>query len=162
MVCPSCSKENTQDSFFCTWCSAYMPSPVKGSKAGLFQRFMALVLDPLIALVLYLGAIAVVGGVTGSADAGVVAAVLFPIMYFIWYLTLMRQGLSPGKKLFGLRVIDHQTGEIPGFGKMFVRELVGRSLSGFVFGIGYLWAIFDKNAQAWHDKIAGTVVVRGR
>ena len=29
-------------------------------------------------------------------------------------------------------------------------------------GIGFLWIAFDSEKQAWHDKIAGTVVVRTR
>jgi len=39
-----------------------------------------------------------------------------------------------------------------------------RALSCFlslaVAGLGFLWIVFDDNRQAWHDKIAGTVVVR--
>jgi uncharacterized RDD family membrane protein YckC len=29
-----------------------------------------------------------------------------------------------------------------------------------VAGLGFLWIGFDHGKQAWHDKIAGTVVVR--
>jgi uncharacterized RDD family membrane protein YckC len=29
-----------------------------------------------------------------------------------------------------------------------------------VAGIGFLWIAFDPGKQAWHDKIAGTAVVR--
>jgi predicted anti-sigma-YlaC factor YlaD len=43
---------------------------------------------------------------------------------------------------------------------MLVREIVGKFVSGLFLGIGYFWAIFDKEGQAWHDKIAGTVVTR--
>jgi uncharacterized RDD family membrane protein YckC len=39
-----------------------------------------------------------------------------------------------------------------------------RALSCFlslaVAGLGFIWIVFDPNNQAWHDKIAGTVVVR--
>ena len=39
-----------------------------------------------------------------------------------------------------------------------------RALSCFlslaVAGLGFIWIAFDDNRQAWHDKIAGTVVVR--
>jgi uncharacterized RDD family membrane protein YckC len=28
-------------------------------------------------------------------------------------------------------------------------------------GLGFFWIAFDPEKQAWHDKIAGTVVVRG-
>ena len=30
----------------------------------------------------------------------------------------------------------------------------------FVTFLGFLWALWDKKNQAWHDKIAGTVVIR--
>jgi uncharacterized RDD family membrane protein YckC len=29
-----------------------------------------------------------------------------------------------------------------------------------VAGLGFIWIAVDENRQAWHDKIAGTVVVR--
>jgi uncharacterized RDD family membrane protein YckC len=40
-----------------------------------------------------------------------------------------------------------------------VRAL-GCFLSLFVVGLGFLWIAIDDERQAWHDKIAGTVVVR--
>lgn len=160
MDCPTCEEEVRPDAFFCNWCDAFIPSPDRGSKANLFRRFMALVLDPLIAAVLYFVALGVFGGL--SEDLGVVAAVVFPVGYFIWFLSLLRRGLTPGKKLLGLKVVDHQSGAIPGYGKMFLREIVGRMLSAMVAGLGYLWALFDRNAQAWHDKLAGTVVLNVR
>jgi uncharacterized RDD family membrane protein YckC len=40
-----------------------------------------------------------------------------------------------------------------------VRAL-GCFLSLFVVGLGFVWIAFDENRQAWHDKFAGTVVVR--
>jgi uncharacterized RDD family membrane protein YckC len=29
-----------------------------------------------------------------------------------------------------------------------------------VFFLGFLWIIFDREKQGWHDKIAGTVVIK--
>ena len=40
-----------------------------------------------------------------------------------------------------------------------VRAL-GCFLSLVVVGLGFLWIAIDSERQAWHDKIAGTVVVR--
>jgi uncharacterized RDD family membrane protein YckC len=40
-----------------------------------------------------------------------------------------------------------------------VRAL-GCFLSLAVVGLGFIWIAFDDANQAWHDKIAGTVVVR--
>jgi uncharacterized RDD family membrane protein YckC len=39
-----------------------------------------------------------------------------------------------------------------------------RALSCFLslaaLGLGFIWIAFDEEHQAWHDKIAGTMVVR--
>ena len=40
-----------------------------------------------------------------------------------------------------------------------VRTL-GAFLSVFCAGLGFLWVLFDDQQQTWHDKIAGTIVVR--
>ena len=158
MNCPSCEKEIMPDSYFCTWCDDYIPSPHKGKKAGVFARLVALVLDPLIAVVLYLIGVGLFGAI--SEDLAVMAMILLPLVYFVWFLVLLRKGLTPGKKLLGLRVVTQDRGEVPGFGRMFVREIVGRIASGLFFGLGYIWALFDKNGQAWHDKMARTVVLK--
>ncbi|GFP19667.1 hypothetical protein HKBW3S03_01172 [Candidatus Hakubella thermalkaliphila] len=174
MICPSCNNEIMPDSCFCAWCSDFVPDPAKGKKANLFTRWAALIIDPLIAFGLWglsamtLGLLAVMVG-SISEDLAGAAGVLFsvlafvlPIAYFVWFLSLLPKGLTPGKLILGLRVVDHQTGAIPGFGRMSLREIVGRFLSGLFFGLGYFWALFDKNAQAWHDKLAGTVVLKAR
>jgi uncharacterized RDD family membrane protein YckC len=35
-------------------------------------------------------------------------------------------------------------------------------VNSIIFGIpiGFIWAAFDKNKQGWHDKMAGTYVVK--
>jgi len=40
-----------------------------------------------------------------------------------------------------------------------VRAL-GCFISIVVIGLGFIWIAFDPEKQGWHDKIAGTVVVR--
>lgn len=42
----------------------------------------------------------------------------------------------------------------------FMREVVGKTLSTLAFLLGYLWAFFHPERQAWHDLIADTLVVR--
>ena len=37
---------------------------------------------------------------------------------------------------------------------------VASLLSLAVMGLGFFWIIWDPEKQAWHDKIAGTLVVR--
>lgn len=68
-------------------------------------------------------------------------------------------GQTLGKKLVKIKVVRSDNSPKVGFIKAFIREVVGKFLSSF-FLLGYLWVIWDKKKQAWHDKLAGTVVVK--
>lgn len=159
MDCPSCSKPLPGDSFFCHWCRTYAPAPRKGTKAGLFRRWVGWMLDIPLFVAVTMAAIALAA--TVSQDLAMLVAVLFPLGYLTWCTYLFRRGTSPGKKLLGLHVVQQESGAIPGFGAMVIRETIGRYvLSLLIFGLGLLWALFDKDAQTWHDKLAHTVVLR--
>ena len=67
-------------------------------------------------------------------------------------------GQTPGKMIFGLKVVQ-STGEQMTFGIAFLRW-VGYIISGTVFYLGFVWIAFDGRKRGWHDKIAGTVVIR--
>lgn len=66
---------------------------------------------------------------------------------------------TPGKMAVGLRIVDARTGEHPSNG-----QLIGRYLAYYLsllpLGLGYFWVAWDARKQGWHDKLAGTVVVR--
>lgn len=68
---------------------------------------------------------------------------------------------TPGKMMISARIVDAATGEAPSTGQMIGRYL-GYFLSTVVFGLGFVWIAFDRKKQGWHDKLAGTVVVRPR
>ena len=57
-----------------------------------------------------------------------------------------------------IRVIDVDTGGPIGYGRAFVRY-IGRILSAIVIFLGYLWMLWDRERQCWHDKLAGDYVV---
>jgi uncharacterized RDD family membrane protein YckC len=68
-------------------------------------------------------------------------------------------GRTPGQKLLKLRVVDAQ-GRRPGPPRIVVRVLA--TFLGLLPGaLGWLWAAFDLEKRALHDRIAGTYVVRG-
>jgi uncharacterized RDD family membrane protein YckC len=68
---------------------------------------------------------------------------------------------TPGKMAIAARIVDARTGAKPTTG-----QLVGRYLGYYVAMIplfaGIVWVAFDPRKQGWHDKLAGTVVVRQR
>ncbi len=66
-------------------------------------------------------------------------------------------GRTPGQKLMRLRVVDAGARR-PGVLRTLVRVTV--AWIGLVPGaLGWLWALFDLEHRAWHDRIAGTYVV---
>ena len=167
MKCPACQKEIMADRRFCTWCEAYVPNPRVGTKAGVARRFWAHILDMVVLVLLFIVVMVVLGGMvaaTGSSQSAVGAIVLFVFLTFCAYIAVLfsflARGLTPGKYLAGEQVVEHLSGRNPGIGRMLLREIIGKWVSGLVFGLGYLWAIWDKDGQAWHDKIAGTIVVK--
>jgi uncharacterized RDD family membrane protein YckC len=68
------------------------------------------------------------------------------------------RGSSIGGIVFDLRVVRIDGRDID-WETAIVRAL-GCFLSLAAAGLGFLWIAFDAAKQAWHDKIAGTVVVR--
>lgn len=160
MNCPKCKKEIDADRLFCLWCETFVPAPDAGVKAGIFRRWLATAIDPAIAVISYLLIVAVLGSaVSGGAGKVAVAALVF-VGYAAFYLSLLAKGMTPGKYILGERVVMKLDGGAPGLGVMLLREVVGKIISGLVFGLGFFWALFDKDNQAWHDKIAATVVVK--
>lgn len=73
---------------------------------------------------------------------------------------VLRQA-TPGKMAVHARVVDAKTGGPLSLGQSVVRYL-GYFVSTIPFGLGLIWVAFDARKQGWHDKLAGTVVVRSR
>lgn len=68
---------------------------------------------------------------------------------------------TPGKMVLSMRVVDALTGHAPTLGQCIGRYL-GYFVSTIPLGLGLIWVAFDSRKQGWHDKLAGTVVVRTR
>ena len=56
----------------------------------------------------------------------------------------------------------NQHGQVPGVGRAALREVVGKLVSTIGLLLGFLWIAFARRKQGWHDKLAGTCVVRAR
>ncbi len=72
---------------------------------------------------------------------------------FVW-----QNGMTLGKYLMKIKVIDLETGNIPGFQKAFLRASV-RIPSEMLFYVGFLMAFFVPLKQTLHDKVSNCVVV---
>lgn len=109
----------------------------------------------MIGLILYTLAF---GGIASETGGGALFGIILLIGYLILQIYMMTKSTSLGKKLLGLKVYNKDTKRPVGFWMMLVREVIGKFISGLIFGIGFLWIIFDKDNQGWHDKLIGSIV----
>ena len=93
--------------------------------------------------------------VSGLAD--ILISNILPMILVILFWT--KKQATPGKMAVSARIVDAETG-----GKPSKKQCVGRYfayiLSAIPLGLGFLWVAFDAKKQSWHDKLAGTVVVK--
>lgn len=111
-------------------------------------------------------------GVTVNVDPSADIATVFtetqramqpyvPILYIVEVLVRWpwcTVGWSPGKWLFGLRVVDAE-GNPPGIRRGLTRAAFTLASELPVF-LGFVWALFDRERRTWHDHLAQTWVVR--
>lgn len=111
-------------------------------RAGFWIRFWATMLDLIL--------------------LGTLASFLGPFFLLLWaaYHVAMWawKGTTIGGIVLGLKVI-RTDGRPVDFAVALVRSLAS-FFSALVLFLGFFWAGWDPNKQSWHDKIAGTVIVK--
>jgi uncharacterized RDD family membrane protein YckC len=122
-----------------------------GPRAGFWRRFAAAFLDAII-----LGVIEAIL-VVALKGVGSILTLVVTIAYFTYFEGGAR-GQTPGKSALGIRVISFDGSGPIGYGRAFIRW-IGRYVSAIVILLGYLWMLWDKEKQCWHDKFASDVVV---
>jgi uncharacterized RDD family membrane protein YckC len=68
------------------------------------------------------------------------------------------RGTTVGGIVFGLKIV-RMDGQPMSFAVALVR-LLGGFFSAAALGLGFFWAGWSRDKQSWHDKIAGTIVVK--
>jgi uncharacterized RDD family membrane protein YckC len=113
-------------------------------KAGFWIRMVALLIDVVI--------VAIVTSRDHSHD------VFLPAIAAYGALLWKFKGATVGDIIFGIKVVRADGAPID-----WVTAIV-RALACFLslifVGLGFIWIAFDPEKQGWHDKIAGTVVVK--
>jgi len=77
----------------------------------------------------------------------------------LYFIVMWPSGGTVGMRALGLRVAREEDGRPISFGRATARYL-GYLVDWLALGIGLLWVGVDARKQGWHDKIAGTLVVR--
>jgi uncharacterized RDD family membrane protein YckC len=142
------------------------------NKASFFQRFAAWLIDQAILSIIYSLAAIAFGAVIGiltnsrmqvpdlllfpSVSGIILAPVLGHFLYFGDFWSRREQSIGMG--MMNIRVVKTD-GSPLSFVMAGLRGSLGYSLSGLIFGLGYLWFFVDKQQETWHDKIFKTVVL---
>lgn len=123
-----------------------------GPRASFGRRLVAFIIDSIIIAIPY----GVLYAILNQAAAGVLT-LLIAIAYFV-YFEGGPTGQTLGKRALGIRVYDFRQGGPIGYGRGFIRY-IGKILSSIPCYLGYFWMLWDREKQAWDDKLANSVVV---
>lgn len=132
--------------------------------AGFWIRTLASLVDSLLIVVLVFPLLTLIYGksywdndafVAGTWDA--LFNYVFPAVAVIVFW--IYKSATPGKMLFGIYIVDAKTGGKPSTGQL-IGRYAGYYVSMLGIFLGFLWVAFDARKQGWHDKLAGTVVVK--
>lgn len=132
--------------------------------AGFWIRLWATVIDTVLILVVIVPLLLYIYGLD-YLEPGVLIhgpmdfliSYVFPAVAVIVFWKY--RSATPGKMIISARIVDARTGGRPSIGQCIVRYFA-YIISMLPLFLGFVWIAFDKRKQAWHDKLAGTVVVR--
>ena len=132
--------------------------------AGFWIRAWASIIDTILMLIIIMPILFAIYGddlwVRESFVAGFWDFIFQYILPAIAVIILwIYKSATPGKMLTGLIIVDAKTGEKPSTGQFIVRYL-GYYVSIIPLSLGIIWVGIDKRKQGWHDKLAGTVVIK--
>ncbi|HEX8979380.1 MAG TPA: RDD family protein [Parasulfuritortus sp.] len=127
-------------------------------QASLRRRLVCLIYEAfLLGAVLFMAGFLVVGLHPG--ERGGIARLLFQIYlfavmggYFVWFWRHGGQTLA--MKTWRIRLVDAGGGPV-GLRQAWLRY----SVAVFTFGFCFVWALFDRDRQFLHDRLAGTRLV---
>lgn len=132
--------------------------------AGFWIRLGAVLIDLMVmGVVLYIPSTVIYGSEYWVGDQffygfwDLIFSYVLPLVGTIWFW--LRFSGTPGKMALKLKIVDAGTGNKLTFGQAIGRYFA-YILSAIPFFLGYIWVGFDKRKQGWHDKLAGTVVIR--
>ena len=135
--------------------------------AGFWIRLWASVIDTVLILAITTPILSALYGDMGSSlysdrsfrPMELIVTWLLPALAVLVFWRF--RSATPGKMVIRARIVDAHTGAAPSTGQLVARYAL-YYLSAMPFCLGFLWIAFDRRKQGWHDKIAGTVVIRKR
>ncbi len=167
MQCKVCGQDNPPEAGFCGNCGAALVTTVEPPSSAVATA----VAVEYVGGMTRLGAAIIDGAIVGIISWVLNNLILLPMFVpTFWFLLLLLlllyhwlftglRGQTPGKMAVRIKVVDAQ-GNRPTLRVAALREVLGKLVSTVVLCIGFLWIETDKQKRGWHDRIAGTYVVK--
>jgi uncharacterized RDD family membrane protein YckC len=134
-----------------------MPTAATTEKAGWWTRFLAILIDSIGLSIVSGILVSLTGGDSMSANSQGISTLL-GVAYFCYFWSSYGGGQTLGMRALNIKVIKTDGSQLDLVGA-FLRY-IGLVISCIALFLGVIWAAFDAQKQGWHDKIAGTYVVR--
>lgn len=135
-----------------------------GTLVGFGPRLVAEVIDLVAMWPLVVASGAGVWAIMAAAGAGepatIIAMIVLGMVVGVGYWVILRAHgrQTLGKRVIGAVVTDMHLRPI-GHGRALAR-LVAETASVLPLYLGYIWPLWDRQRQTFHDKLAGTLVIR--
>ncbi|MEE9303374.1 MAG: RDD family protein [Thiotrichaceae bacterium] len=134
--------------------------------AGFWIRTGATIIDTILMLIIILPILTAIYGEEYWSLASESMALGFWDIFFSYILPMIAvivfwvfKSATPGKMATKLKIVDAKTGN-----KLSLNQAIGRYFAYIPamlpLGLGLIWVGIDKKKQGWHDKLAGTAVIR--
>ena len=132
---------------------------------GFWVRVGALLIDHLLLMTIIAPIVTIYYGKSywGGAGFGVqgpldfILSHVFPAVVIVAFWTWKQA--TPGKMAVSAKIVDARTGNVPSM-KQYIGRYLAYCIAMLPLLAGIIWIAFDQRKQGWHDKLAGTVVVR--
>jgi uncharacterized RDD family membrane protein YckC len=131
-----------------------------GVKAGFWIRTIAFIIDSIILAIIGSLIRSLSGADPADATGGGGIQTLIGVVYYTVLWSNIGGGQTVGMRIFNLKVVKTDGTPVPLL-TAFIRY-IGLIISFVVLFIGVIWVAFDGNKQGWHDKIAGTYVIKSK
>ena len=146
--------------------SSSEPAARKPEYVGFWKRLVAFLIDVFIITVIAVPLLLAIYGRSyvelAQKGGGVAGFWDFMIQYVLPTIAVIvfwrYRGATPGKMAISAKIVDAKTGGRPSTGRLIVRYFA-YLVSMLPLFLGFFWIGIDRRKQAFHDKIAGTVVV---
>ncbi len=127
-----------------------------GEKIGFLTRALSLIVDTIL--------LGIVNGILtgilleGDFARGQGLGTILGLAYYVYFWSSAGGGQTLGMKALGIKVVKTDGSPLSVTGAII--RYVGLIIAFVCLFIGVIWVAFDANKQGWHDKIAGTYVVK--